>query len=237
MYFIKYDNVGGTILGLSKKVQLDISDGWVTTNEGCYNFILEHNGQYIIDTENEALKTAVSEYATILSTYDNDATNEEIDLPIVMTTDYLVKISSEISIEDLLTGITTKNSAYCKNLIEAGVKYTIDGITYRFTYTVEDQLNYAELEKLVADGSLTTVPVRGTGEDEYIYISAEKFTQLNESLKANRFYQLFRLREFNAHLSTITDKDVLKNINYESGLPEEYEARAKAAVQALGYSL
>lgn len=235
MYFIKYDNVEGTILGLSKKVQLDFSDGWVTTNEDCYNFILDHNGEYIVDTENEALKTAVSEYTAALSSYDSDLA--EVDLPVVVAIDYLSKISYSVTLEELLVGITTKNSAYCKNLIETGVKYAVDGNVYRFTYTVEDQLNYADLEKAIVDENLTSIPVRGTGEDEYIYISAEEFTKLNESLKANRFYQLFRLREFNSYLSTITDKSLLKETDYESGLPEEYEARAKAAVQALGYSL
>lgn len=60
MHFIKYDDVDGIILGLDIEEKLDINNGWVTASDEAYNFVLEHNGQYIVDVD--AVNSRIEEY-------------------------------------------------------------------------------------------------------------------------------------------------------------------------------
>ena len=62
MYLIQFDPVDGTILGLNSFFLLNEISDWYSVSKEAYDFIVENNGEYVVDKNSAGFEEAVSEY-------------------------------------------------------------------------------------------------------------------------------------------------------------------------------
>ena len=301
MHLIKFDPVDGTILGLNSFFLLNEISDWYSVSKETYDFILEHNGEYIVDvqsvglnedmnkytaaaeeikkktdllpegvsidrgrgimTEIKFLEEKKSKYAEILEngqaedipaemvfTESDEAKlkekqelyaeiveiNKAIEaLPVVVDTSRLTMPVP--SLQEVINNKINKNTAYCHMLIENGIDYSFsDGVERHFTFKEEDQLNYAETEKM-AESGLREVLIRGAEETEYFTVSATEFLGLYRELIRNKYYQLYYLREYNKYINSLTDINDIQRLQYEIILPEPYRSRLDEQMKKMGF--
>lgn len=214
MKWIYFDELDGTILGLSIDSRADKDDyHWQTLTDEAYKEILKHNGQYkvILDKAQKridqyAAKSCPTDYCAI--------TTEEISK------------EPDIDMELERKKKSLKANAFCNMHIENGVRFRLNnGVEKRYTYKIEDQINYEQLIRLVESGALTEderVLIKASGESEYDALTVEEFKNLYRALLKNKYYHLFYLYQFNAYIKTITDITLLNRIQYETTLPQPY---------------
>lgn len=222
MIFVFFDDIEGTILGFStEEEKLDIENNWVTISKEAYDFILENNGQYLINVN--LISNKLNEYKNILKKY---ISNEIEEL------NYIVVDKSDLYIPDKdLSGVILnrirKNNLYCKMFIENGITYTFtNGERKQFTFKTEDQNNYIEIRKLIKDGILnneTKIPIKAKDDSEYSFITIEQFTDIHNKLIKNKFYQLFYLRQYNEYTKNLNSINDVHRLQYEMILPDMYQ--------------
>ncbi len=301
MHLIQFDPVDGTILGLNSFFLLNEISDWYSVSKEAYDFILEHNGEYVVDvqsvglnedinkytaateeikkktdllpegvsidssrgimTEIKFLEEKKSKYAEILENgqaedipaetvfTESDETklkekqelyaeiveiNKAIEsLPVVVDTSRLTMPMP--SLREVINSKINKNTAYCHMLIENGIDYSFsDGVERHFTFKEEDQLNYAETEKM-AESGLREVLIRGAEETEYFTVSATEFLGLYRELVRNKYYQLYYLREYNKYINSMTDINDIQRLQYEIILPEPYRSRLDEQMKKMGF--
>lgn len=213
MKYILYDNIEGTILGLSVDERIDLDNYWVTLSDEAYDEILKYNGQYRVLVDDAEQR--INEYKALEN--NNDYCIVTIDT-----------ITKEIiyNIDEVINSVITKNYTYCNMFIENGINYTFpSGITKKYTYKLEDQINLNQIKMLVDNGVLnetTGVFIKASGESEFDNISVDEFKDLYNALLKHKQYQLCRLYQYNEYVKTLTDINEIQSLQYEMILPDEY---------------
>lgn len=196
---------------------------WFTISDDAYQYCMAHNASvYIKNTED--IETKIELFNSMRLQYESLENPD--DIPVLLTVDDL----GYEKIHDL-TGVIInkkrKHTILCKEAIEAGIAYTLNGQRKRFTYTHDDQLNYAELESFVKEGVFeeSGVPIKVSGESEYTYVTPEEFYKIYNALRYNKYFNLLYLRILNEYIETIKDPILLEKMTFEVALPAEYSAK------------
>lgn len=196
---------------------------WFTISEDAYQYCMAHNASvYIKNTED--IETKIELFNSMRVQYGSLENPD--DIPVMLTVEDL----GYEKIHDL-TGVIInkkrKHSILCGEAIEAGITYNLNGQRKRFTYTHDDQLNYAELETFSKEGVFdeSGVPIKASGDSEYTYITTEEFHKIHNALRYNKYFNLLYLRILNEYIETITDPILLEKMTFEVVLPAEYSAK------------
>jgi len=200
MYYILFDKIDGTILGLDNELtEHNKGLDWFNTDEEVYKFIGSNNGKYKIN----------------LNKVKDDT----------ITMDMLINIRDTETISDIIENMQSKNKDYCRMYIENGCEFILDnGESKWYTYKETDQLNIEQIHNMIVSNIIkenAIIPIKFHEEVEYTNLSINEFNRLYKTLASHKLYQLFYLKEYNDYLETVTDKNRLSRLTYEIGLPED----------------
>lgn len=221
MYYIFFDDIEGIILGLSDVERLDVDNNWVSLSEEAYNFILDNNGQYIVDLD------SIQDKIEIYKEEINKLKENQIE-----TINYIVVEKNnlklpETKLKNVILNKIKKNNSYCQMFIENGVVYTFeDGTKKQYTYKIEDQINFLEIRNLYNEGILITdnkIPLKAKDENEYDLLPISTVIDIHNKLIKNKHYNLFFLYQLNEYVSTLTSLNDINRLQYETILPEKYQ--------------
>lgn len=198
------------VLGLDIQNRHD-EDGWYPISDEAYEYAISHNCDLRLNIT-DGLKERLKNY--------NDNKNEYDD------SDYVV-LESDLTnarvycLSDVISNRQLKNIALCREFIELGVSYVIEGVTHRFSFKLEDQINYRDL----LDMNTETVQVKGVEEAEYLEIPRTEFIKLYNKLNYNKYYNLMYVRVLNEYIETLTVIEDIHKMTYEVFLPYEYKVK------------
>lgn len=212
MKYILFDDISGIILGVSFKKE---EGNWYTQSDEAYNAILANNGLYrvLLDKVTERLE----EY-------------NKLDKP----SDYIIVTMNEISKEPIhdmdieIEKKIVKAKKLCNMDIEAGIRYNLNGKGKRYTYKIEDQINFEQLMRMVDTGIMnddTGILVKTSGEIESDILTVNEFKSLYNALLKHKFYNLHYLSQYILYVKTITDFTELSRLQYRMLLPDEYMSK------------
>lgn len=219
-YSIRIDTVDGTIMGLADQFVSNVDDNWFTTDEETYNFILKNNGLYTVDIT--SISDKIAQYKESLRVMK---TSELQSVDIVVTKDNLKLPERDLA--GVKINRIEKNNVYCNMYIKNGISYTFeDGTSKRYSYKLEDQINFAELRSLYTQGILSEedkVMLKANEEQEYELVPIKIVIDIHNKLIKNKHYQLFYLRQMNNYVNSLTTINDVHRLQYEMNLPEEYQ--------------
>lgn len=228
MYSIRIDTVDGTIMGLTDQFISNIDDNWFATDEETYHFLLKNNGLYIVDIA--SISDKITQYKETLCTMK---TSDTQSIDIVVTKENLKLPEKDLT--SVKINRIEKNNVYCNMYIENGISYTFeDGTSKRYSYKLEDQVNFAELRALYTQGILSDddkVPLKANEEQEYELVSMKTVIDIHNELIKNKHYQLFYLRQMNNYVNSLTTINDVHRLQYEMNLPEEYQTIIEQQMQ------
>ncbi len=228
MVHIKYDNITGIILGLDPENKFINELGWISATEAAYEYILEHNGNCLIDldslTDIETYNLKSSKVKQLLDNASTDKEKEEIlnTLPVII--DKINIIMAQNTPQQAIASKIRHFNNMCNMMITAGVLFEINDNLYQFSFKLEDQNNYAELNNFIDKGLLneeTGVNIKPNENDEYINVSPIIFKDLYNELLKNKFYHLYYLKELTKYIKTFNDTKQIERVQYEDILPNE----------------
>ena len=130
--------------------------------------------------------------------FDVDENHEILRNPFafVVQDDKLVKDESEILRQMKLRKEAELNQA-CQDAIIAGFDYTIDGISYHFSFDLEAQLNFQGAENLFAKGVVNELTWTAQKDGEYtrITITPDLMNQLSLAIFKHKNDNISKLRD------------------------------------------
>lgn len=229
MYYIFFDDVAGTILGLSVEEKLDVENNWFTVSDEAYNFILDNNGKYLINTK--SVEHKIAEYKEIVNKYKNNEI-DELNYIVIEKSDLCLP---EKNLKEVIFNRLGKNNSYCRMFIENGIDYILEnGEKKHYSYKEEDQINFNEIKNLISEGILTDetgIPLKASGEIEYDYVSVKEFNEIYDKLVKNKFYQLFYLGQYNEYVKNLKSINDVHRLQYEMILPDKSSVKVKSQME------
>jgi len=200
--------MNGTILGFS--IDEKPNDNYYEIDKETYNFILEHNGQYIVNLGS-------------INDNTNIITKDNICMP-------------QVNLQETIIRQLNKNNKLCNMFIENGIVYTINNIDKHITYKIEDQVNCMEIYKLYKDSILSKedmIPFKASEDTEYMYININTFLDIYNKLIKNKYYQLFYLRQVNDYVCSLKNINDIYRFQYEMILPQKYQDKLNEQMSML----
>ena len=115
--------------------------------------------------------------------------------------------------------VIAQMSAACAEAIISGVDVELDGETFHFSLSIEDQINLMSLQSMVAAGA-EAVPYHADGE-ECRYYTTEDFNKIVQAATAWKLYQESYFNSLRAYIRSMETQE-LQTVSYGMDIPEEY---------------
>lgn len=128
-----------------------------------------------------------------------------------------------LSVAEVRSNVIARCSEACGEAIISGIDLTLaDGQSYHFSLTIEDQINLASLQTLIAGGS-QSVPYHADGEP-CRYFSAEEFLSLTSAATQWKLYHESYFNSLREYINSLEDIPALDAIIYGMDIPEAYKS-------------
>lgn len=128
-----------------------------------------------------------------------------------------------LSLDEIRSNVIAACSQACGEAIISGIDLTLaDGQSYHFSLTIEDQINLASLQTLIASGS-QSVPYHADGEP-CRYFSAEEFLSLTSAATQWKLYHESYFNSLREYISSLEDISSLNAVVYGMDIPEAYKS-------------
>lgn len=215
---IHFETLGGKHLNrvwLRKNIHTEVSEG--STNEG---------------ESTEAIQWAADEVYFETSAH-KDAIESDFDAWFTHGEQWQIGAPDKVilSLDEVRSNVIACCSEACGKAIISGIDLTLaNGQSYHFSLTIEDQINLASLQTLIAGGS-QSVPYHADGEP-CRYFSAEEFLSLTSAATQWKLYHESYFNSLREYINSLEDIPSLNAVAYGMDIPEAYKSSVLKDLEA-----